>query len=221
MGRKFTEGYNGREREIRVTRIFPESWREDLKKIFEEQLEKVISVRSSDTGYNEEILRMKISSMMSLYDYTIHEIVKYRLVEIVNNGIESEINEPTNFSKFKISIKTLQECMKKPNELVGVLSKDIESQINTYSYINFNEFRKLMKILTDENIVKNYLEENEINDRDFEKKFSELVKRRNAIVHKLDIADKMTIERESITEEEVNEYIEFLKKFVIYILVNI
>lgn len=78
-----------------------------------------------------------------------------------------------------------------------------------------------MKILTDKNIVKNYLEENEINDRDFEKKFSELVKRRNGIVHKLDIADKMTIERESITEEEVNEYIEFLKKFVIYILVNI
>ena len=64
------------------TKMSYETWREDLKKNFEESLNSIKRLCENSSSNMDEICRMQISLLMSLYDYTIHEIVRYKMVDI-------------------------------------------------------------------------------------------------------------------------------------------
>ena len=96
---------------------------EKHEEIFNEQLEIIKKFESNDER-EQDILRMKISLLMSLYDYIIHEVIKYRLLELSNLEKTKLGTEPKNYIKFKISIKTMKQALINTSNSEKLLSKE-------------------------------------------------------------------------------------------------
>lgn len=93
-------------KEKQKRKINQSTWRKDLSDTFKENLSIIKSLRNTGNS-TEEIFRVQVSFLMSLYDYTIHEVIKYKAVDMYN-GIEVETEK---YKCFKVSMKTLQKAI--------------------------------------------------------------------------------------------------------------
>ena len=88
---------------------------------------------------------------------------------------------------------------------------------------NINPRRTLeaLELITDVNIFEQYCQEEGFDYDSFFKELENLTFRRNEIVHKMDIKNKLTLERNEITMNEVDNYISIIEKLVLHIIARI
>ena len=212
MSRKFSNiGRIPKEKQKR--KINQNTWRKDLSDTFKENLSIIKSLRNTGNSI-EEIFRIQVSFLMSLYDYTIHEVIKYKAVDMYN-GIEVETEK---YKYFKVSMRTLQRAIKFPNEPLKWLTSELEFQNDKISYINPRRTLEALELITDVNIFEQYCQEEGFDYDSFFKELENLTFRRNEIVHKMDIKNKLTLERNEITINEVDNYISIIEKLVLYVI---
>lgn len=196
------------------TKMSYETWREDLKTNFKESLDGIKKL-SENTNINvDEIHRMQLSLLMSLYDYTIHEIVRYKMVDIYEGVAEKS----RQYDFFKVSMKTLQDAINKPDEPLSWLPQGVSFQNDTTSYINPKKTLEALSLVTDKNMFKEYCTASKEDYDKFFKYMTNLNSRRNKIVHSMDITNKYTLERNQIEKSEIDEALEKIEKLVSFII---
>lgn len=200
-------------KEKQKRKINQSTWRKDLSDAFKESLNITKSLRNTGNS-SEEIFRVQISFLMSLYDYTIHEVIKYKAVDMYS-GIEVEAEK---YKYFRVSMKTLQKAIKFPDEPLKWLTSELEFQNDKISYINPRRTLEALELITDVNIFEQYCQEEGFDYDSFFKELENLTFRRNEIVHKMDIKNKLTLERNEITMNEADNYISIIEKLVLYII---
>ena len=203
-------------KEKQKRKINQSTWRKDLSDAFKESLNITKSLRNTGNS-SEEIFRVQISFLMSLYDYTIHEVIKYKAVDMYS-GIEVEAEK---YKYFRVSMKTLQKAIKFPDEPIKWLTSELEFQNDKISYINPRRTLEALELITDVNIFEQYCQEEGFDYDSFFKELENLTFRRNEIVHKMDIKNKLNLERNEITMNEVDNYISIIEKLVLYIIAKI
>lgn len=196
-------------------KIKQSTWRKDLPISFKENLDIINNLITIDS--NDEILRVQISFLMSLYDYTIHEIIKYKMIDIFN-GTEAE---PQKYKSFKVSIKTLKHAINFPENPLKWLPYELDFQTDKISYINPYKTLEALELITDINIFEQYCTDNGLIYKTFLENLKALSIRRNQIVHSMDIKDKRTLERHQINSVEVISYINHIQNLILYIIEKI
>lgn len=197
-------------------RVFQNTWKKDLTTSFIENLSMIKKLIIIDEN-NEEIFRVQVSFLMSLYDYTIHEIIKYKMIDIFN-GLE---REPKKYKFFKVSINTLKKAIQYPDTPLKWLPNELDFQNDKISYINPSKTLEALELITDIDIFERFCSENDLIYSEFLNFLKNLSSRRNQIVHSMDIKDKSTLERNKINLKEVTLYIDSIEKLILYILENI
>lgn len=222
MVRKFHEPERiYKDKKIKEVQISQTNWKQNLK----ERLVKHISIIKNmsnvlinplDTDSEKEILRTKVSFLMSFYDHCIHEIIKYKLIDIFN----SEAPTTKKYFHFKVSMFNVKKAINNPQN-PDWLKQEIEFQHGRLSFMNPDKTLEILELVTDTNLLNKYCTENNLIYDDFIKKLSEINFRRNKIVHEMDIFNKLTGERGNINSKEVEEWINLIEVLLIYLIDNI
>ena len=213
MTRKFSEPKrNQSNREKKPLEISQGNWREYLNKEFSKSIE--IIKDYSNISESEDILRTQLSFLMSLYDYLIHEVLKYKMLDIFDGNNADGIK---GFNKFKISMSNLRIAIEHPKNKKW-LENEIESQKGGASFINPNKTLEALSIVSSENILGKYCMDNKKDYNQFIEELSTLNKRRNKIVHEMDIIDKNTWKRQEIKKKEVDDYVKLIEDLGNYII---
>lgn len=226
MERNFSEpGRIEKAIEKKPLMITQKDWRKSLESHFVENLKIIekqgLLINKLELREGDEILRSQISFLMSLYDYTIHEIVKYKMIDIFNNsGVKPSEEVPKKYNQFKVSIKTLKHAINNPTN-ASWLIKEIEWQNGKLSFINPEKTMEALKIVNDKEIFKEYCLAFNLDYDDFLRELKKLNDRRNKIVHEMDMKDRRQGIRDSVEVQLVNKWIELIKQLVVYLIQEI
>lgn len=156
------------------------------------------------------ILRGQVSLLLSAVDFYIHEIIKIELVNI----IKKERKETSSLKNCMISVKTFLEYITSPTINNQIFEDKIIYRNSFKSFLEPDKMPEALSLITEKKVFKELfpklglLETKELKD-----KIKEIFKRRNSIVHQMDY-DYSTKTQQTITKEEVEDYIEFYNKFI-------
>ena len=156
------------------------------------------------------ILRGQVSLLLSAVDFYIHEIIKIELVNI----IKKERKETASLKNCMISVKTFLEYITSPTINNQIFEDEIIYRNSFKSFLEPDKMPEALSLITEKKVFKELfpklglLETKELKD-----KIKEIFKRRNSIVHQMDY-DYSTETQQTITKEEVEDYIEFYNKFI-------
>lgn len=198
-------------------RVNYKTWRNDLKESFVENLDIIKKLQDRNIQDVMEICRMQISLLMSLYDYTIHEIVRYKMVDIYEGVAEKS----RQYDFFKVSMRTLQEAINEPERPLSWLLRGVSFQNDTISYINPKKTLEALSFVTDRDMFEEYCKDSGKEYSEFFSYLADLNSRRNQIVHSMDIKNKRTLERNDITQQETEEILNTVRELVIYLIEKI
>lgn len=198
-------------------RVNYKTWRNDLKESFVENLDIIKKLQDRNIQDVMEICRMQISLLMSLYDYTIHEIVRYKMVDIYEGVAEKS----RQYDFFKISMRTLQEAINEPERPLSWLLRGVSFQNDMISYINPKKTLEALSFVTDRDMFEEYCKDSGKEYSEFFSYLADLNSRRNQIVHSMDIKNKRTLERNDITQQETEEILNTVRELVIYLIEKI
>ncbi|WP_211494227.1 MULTISPECIES: HEPN domain-containing protein [unclassified Fusobacterium] len=198
-------------------RVNYKTWRNDLKESFVENLDIIKKLQDRNIQDVMEICRMQISLLMSLYDYTIHEIVRYKMVDIYEGVAEKS----RQYDFFKVSMRTLQEAINEPEKPLSWLLRGVSFQNDTISYINPKKTLEALSFVTDRDMFEEYCKDSGKEYSEFFSYLAGLNSRRNQIVHSMDIKNKRTLERNDITQQETEEILSTVRELVIYLIEKI
>ena len=198
-------------------RVNYKTWRNDLKESFVENLDIIKKLQDRNIQDVMEICRMQISLLMSLYDYTIHEIVRYKMVDIYEGVAEKS----RQYDFFKVSMRTLQEAINEPEKPLSWLLRGVSFQNDMISYINPKKTLEALSFVTDRDMFEEYCKDSGKEYSEFFSYLANLNSRRNQIVHSMDIKNKRTLERNDITQQETEEILNTVRELVIYLIEKI
>lgn len=225
MTRNFSFGRTQRnieQKSITIPNSSPKStWRKKLKKQFNEH---IITIKNMSNHLNttidhkliEDIYRGQLSFLMSSYDHLIHRILFYKIIDIYND----ESLETPQYKDLKISISSLKRIINNPKDS-DWLEFEIEKQFGEKSFINPYTTLNIFSLLTTKNLLENYCNENNLNYSNTLRKLLQITKRRNQIVHNMDISVIKTGKRAKITLQFVEDSINLINNLGTYFIDNI
>lgn len=225
MTRNFSFGRtprNIKQKSITLPNSSPKStWREKLKKRFNEHIATIKNMSNHlnttiDPKLIEDIYRGQLSFLMSSYDHLIHQILFHKIIDIYND----ESLETPQYKELKISISSLKKIINNPKNSYW-LELEIEKQFGEKSFINPHTTLNIFSLLITKNLLEDYCNENKL---DYSNTFSELLqitKRRNKIVHNMDISETDTGKRTKIALQFVEASINLIDNLGTYFIDNI
>lgn len=156
------------------------------------------------------ILRSQVSLLLSAVDFYIHEIIKIELLNI----IQGEREKTPSLKNCMVSVQALLDYLSSSDTNNQILEDEIVYRNSFKSFLEPQKMAEALSLITTKKIFKNlFLKINLSGAKELEEKIKEIFKRRNAIVHQMDY-DYTTRNQQSITKEEVEEYIDFYEKFI-------
>lgn len=156
------------------------------------------------------ILRGQVSLLLSAVDFYIHEIIKIELVNI----IKKERKETASLKNCMISVKTFLEYITSPTINNQIFEDEIIYRNSFKSFLEPDKMAEALSLITEKKVFKELFSKLGLSDtKELKDRIKEIFKRRNSIVHQMDY-DYSTETQQTITKEEVEDYIEFYNKFI-------
>lgn len=156
------------------------------------------------------ILRGQVSLLLSAVDFYIHEIIKIELLNI----IKGERKKTPSLKNCMISVEVFLEYLSSPNTNNQIFEDEIIYRNSFKSFLEPDKMAEALSLITEEKIFKELFPKlGLLGTKELKDKIKEIFKRRNSIVHQMDY-NYSTKSQQSITREEVEEYIKFYDKFI-------
>lgn len=167
-----------------------------------------------DKGFEneaEDLLRSQIVFSMSALDYYLHEITRYSILKMFNG----EKEKTKNYETFIVSLKVVEEALKNP-ERVDWLEEEIHHRHSNKTFMGSSNIKEVLKLNSTKEVYRNVAAKIDDNQAFTKEMLDEIYKRRNQIVHQSD-SQLASNQMNLITIEEVEKYVIFIEKFILYV----
>ena len=162
-----------------------------------------------------EVLRAEYVMIVSALDCYIHDIVRTKMKRLMFDNIAISAL-PSHFSSFKIPLGKAKQLLdaQTEEEKDAIVSQTLKETLYKFSFESEQTVEQAMSYIGIKGVwtkLKPYMS---MEPCDIKTNLNIIVRRRNSIAHQSDISNLTTMEKDSITRDDVDVVMEFIKKLV-------
>lgn len=161
-----------------------------------------------------EMLRSEYVLVISAMDRFLHDIVKERLLKI---DIRDVVNLNISAQKeYPISLFTVKSLLENPDELTRdqLLETDLKKSLEKISFQSSKSIESAMNLIGCKKPWTKIGRQLTLPPEDVKKRLDIIIRRRNIIAHQADISNDVTLEKNNIERQDVDEELFFIEKIV-------
>ncbi|WP_083325624.1 HEPN domain-containing protein [Hymenobacter coccineus] len=156
-----------------------------------------------------DILRAEVVLIVSAFDYYIHDVVRYNIVET----FQGRRSESKNFKLIQLRMESVKVALANPSS-TGWLADEIYMQHSWKTFQHPDNVANALRLITDKKIWEEVATSLGQPVKSVKNRFELIVERRNKIAHEADADITLPTRKLPIDETMVKEIIDFIETVI-------